>query len=46
VEKVFTGIRGFDEILMGGVPKDRITLISGGTGTGKTVILNEFIYRG
>lgn len=46
VEKVFTGIRGFDEILMGGVPKGRATLISGGTGTGKTVILNEFIYRG
>ena len=46
VEKVFTGIRGFDEILMGGVPKGRPTLISGGTGTGKTVILNEFIYRG
>ena len=46
VEKVFTGIKGFDEILMGGVPKGRSTLITGGTGTGKTVILNEFIYRG
>jgi circadian clock protein KaiC len=46
VEKVLTGIMGFDEILMGGVPKGRATLISGGTGTGKTVILNEFIYRG
>ena len=46
VEKVLTGIRGFDEILKGGVPKGRATLISGGTGTGKTVILNEFIYRG
>jgi circadian clock protein KaiC len=46
VEKIPTGIRGFDEILMGGVPKGRATLISGGTGTGKTVILNEFIYRG
>jgi circadian clock protein KaiC len=46
VEKVLTGIRGFDEILMGGVPKGRATFISGGTGTGKTVILNEFIYRG
>ena len=46
VEKAFTGISGFDEILMGGVPKGRATLISGETGTGKTVILNEFIYRG
>jgi circadian clock protein KaiC len=46
VEKAFTGINGFDGILMGGVPKGRATLISGETGTGKTVILNEFIYRG
>src|SRR4030043_1304391 len=46
VTKVFTGIRGFDEILMGGVPKGRSTLITGGTGTGKTVILNEFLYYG
>ncbi len=46
VEKIFTGIKGFDEILMGGVPKGRVTLISGEPGTGKTVILNEFIYRG
>ena len=46
VEKVFTGIRGLDEVLMGGVPKGRSTLIAGGTGTGKTVILNEFLYQG
>jgi circadian clock protein KaiC len=46
IEKVRTGIRGFDEILMGGLPRGRSTLITGGTGTGKTVILNEFLYRG
>ena len=46
IEKVFTGIRGFDEMLGGGVPKGRSTLITGGTGTGKTVILNEFLYQG
>src|SRR4030042_4064641 len=46
VEKVFTGIKGLDEALMGGVPKSRSTLITGGTGTGKTVILNEFLYQG
>jgi len=46
VEKVFTGIRGFDEVLDGGVPRGRATLIVGGAGTGKTVILNEFIYQG
>ena len=31
---------------MGGVPKGRSTLITGGTGTGKTVILNCFLYQG
>jgi RecA-superfamily ATPases implicated in signal transduction len=46
MEKILTGIRGFDEILKGGLPKGRTTLITGGTGTGKTVILNEFLYRG
>jgi len=46
LEKVFTGIRGLDEVLGGGVPKGRSTLIAGGTGTGKTVILNEFLYQG
>ncbi len=46
VEKIPTGIRGFDEILNGGIPKGRATLITGGTGTGKTVMLNEFLYQG
>lgn len=46
VEKVLTGISGLDEVLMGGVPKGRSTLITGETGTGKTVILNCFLYQG
>jgi circadian clock protein KaiC len=46
VEKLATGISGFDEVLEGGVPKGRSTLITGAAGTGKTVILNEFLYRG
>jgi len=44
--KVATGIAGFDEILEGGLPKGRTTLISGGPGTGKTVLGLEFLYRG
>lgn len=44
--RLFTGIRGFDEIMGGGVPKGRALLITGGTGSGKTMFLNEFIYRG
>src|SRR4030042_1712003 len=46
VKKVPTGITGLDKVLSGGVPKGRVTLIAGGTGTGKTVMLNEFLYQG
>ena len=46
VEKIPTGILGFDSILEGGVPKGRTLLITGSTGTGKTVFTNEFLYRG
>ncbi len=46
VEKMPTGIRGFDAVLEGGVPKGRALLITGSTGTGKTVFTNEFLYRG
>lgn len=43
---VKTGIRGFDELLSGGIPRGNIVLIEGGAGTGKTTMGLEFIYRG
>jgi circadian clock protein KaiC len=46
LEKLPTGIAGFDEVLDGGIPKGRAMLVTGTTGTGKTVFLNEFLYRG
>lgn len=46
LEKLATGISGLDDVLMGGIPKGRSVLVSGQTGTGKTVMLSEFIYRG
>ena len=46
LEKIPTGITGLDEVLDGGVPKGRVMLVTGTTGTGKTVLLNEFLYRG
>ena len=46
VQKLETGIDGFDELLEGGLPEGRVTLVSAGPGCGKTVLLNEFIYRG
>jgi len=46
LKKVLTGIRGFDEITNGGLPKDRTTIISGNTGCGKTVMSMEFLAKG
>ncbi len=39
-------ISGFDEILFGGLPEGRTTLIEGSPGTGKSIIGLEFLYRG
>lgn len=44
--KSLTGIYGLDQITNGGLPKGRATLICGGTGTGKTMLAMEFLYRG
>jgi circadian clock protein KaiC len=41
-----SGIRGLDEILDGGLPKGRPTLLAGGAGSGKTMIAMEFLLRG
>jgi circadian clock protein KaiC len=35
--KVVTGIQGFDELSHGGLPRNRISLLKGGPGSGKTV---------
>ncbi len=45
IEKIATEIRGFDEILCGGLPAGRMTMINGGAGTGKTLLAMEFLYR-
>jgi len=41
-----TGIQGFDEITVGGLPTGRPTLICGGAGCGKTLFGMEFLVRG
>jgi len=35
--KITTGIDGFDELSLGGLPRNRTTLLKGGPGSGKTV---------
>ncbi len=37
LSKAATGIDGFDEISLGGLPRNRTTLVMGGPGTGKSV---------
>jgi circadian clock protein KaiC len=46
LQKCPTGIRGLDEILNGGLPRGRPTLVCGGAGSGKTLLAMEFIVRG
>jgi circadian clock protein KaiC len=46
IPKVPTQIAGLDEILEGGLPRGRTTLICGGPGSGKTVVGLEFLCRG
>ena len=45
VQKLPTGIEGFDDICQGGLPIGRSTLISGTSGTGKTVFSLNFLYN-
>src|SRR5262245_8303727 len=44
--KCSTGITGFDEITLGGLPRGRPTLICGAAGCGKTLFGMEFLVRG
>jgi len=46
IAKSPTGIKGFDEIIDGGLPKGRTTLVCGSAGCGKTLLSMEFIARG
>jgi len=44
--KAATGIKGFDEITNGGLPRGRPTLVTGAAGSGKTLFGIEFLVRG
>jgi len=46
LRKAATRITGLDEVLNGGLPEGRTTLVSGGPGSGKSVLGLEFLYRG
>jgi circadian clock protein KaiC len=46
VQKLPTGIKSFDVIAKGGLPKYRTTLVSGTAGSGKTVFAMQFLAEG
>lgn len=46
VERVKTGIPGFDELVNGGIPKRNVVLLSGGPGTGKTIFGMQYLWNG
>ncbi len=46
IEKARTGISGLEEITFGGLPAGRPTLVSGGPGSGKTLLGVSFLVNG
>ncbi len=46
MDRVKTGIPGFDGQLEGGFPRGRTILVSGGCGTGKTIFAMQYAYMG
>lgn len=46
MNRIPTGITGLDELMEGGIPEGRSVLVSGGTGTGKTIFGLQYLYFG
>ena len=46
MNRLQTGISGFDTLIEGGIPEGTTTLLSGPTGSGKTVFGLQYLYNG
>ncbi len=46
VDKRPTGIPGFDQVAQGGIPSGRTTLVSGTSGSAKTIFASQFLISG
>ncbi|ABW01328.1 KaiC domain-containing protein [Caldivirga maquilingensis] len=46
IPRVRSYIPGLDEVLYGGVPERSVVLISGGPGTGKSILGKQFLFNG
>lgn len=46
MERLKSGIPGLDEIMGGGIPRNQLILVTGTSGTGKTIFCTQFIHHG
>jgi len=46
VMRVSTGVPKLDSLLEGGLPENSVVMVTGGTGTGKTIISLQFLWEG
>ncbi len=46
IKRIATGIPGLDRLLEGGLVENSVNLLTGETGTGKTIFATQFIYGG
>lgn len=46
MERIETGIPGFDDMIEGGLKKGSAVLVGGGCGTGKSTMCMQFLYHG
>ena len=46
IDRIPSGIPGFDKIIDGGIQKNSVVMVRGGTGTGKTILGLQYLYHG
>lgn len=46
IERCEVGIESLDNLLRGGIPRGNVVLLAGSSGTGKTALGQEFLFRG
>ncbi len=46
IDKLATGVAGFDHVTMGGLPRRRATVVAGQAGSAKTVLAGQFLAEG
>lgn len=46
IKRIKSGVPGLDSLIGEGIPENMLVLISGGCGTGKTIMCGQFLYDG